>query len=167
MNKTIRQYIGMAVAVLTYYIVHEGAHLLYALSMGVFKGINIMSLGVQIDVYHHLLDDKQMAIFCVVGAVSTLIVGYLLMICIPKTKTCRYDVIKACFYYVTIAMLFLDPIYFTILYRFVGGGDMNGVSLLVNEKYASSIAFGILLFNLWIFFKYVLKEYQKMFKGSN
>ena len=64
-------------------------------------------------------------------------------------------------------MLFLDPIYFTILYRFVGGGDMNGISLLVNEKYVSSIAFGILLFNLWIFFKYVLKEYQKMFKGSN
>lgn len=36
MNKRIRQYIGLFSAVLMYYIIHEGAHLIYALSVGVF-----------------------------------------------------------------------------------------------------------------------------------
>lgn len=166
MNKTIRQYIGMMVAVLAYYIVHEGAHLLYALHLDVFKKINVLSLGVQIDVYHHSMTDTQMGIFCLVGAVSTLIFGYLLIVCIPKIKTCRKDVVKACFYYVTIALLFLDPIYLSVLYRFVGGGDMNGISLLINENVVSIIAFGILLLNLLVFFKHVLIEYKNMFKGS-
>ena len=31
MNKRIRQYIGLLSAILTYYIIHEGSHLLYAL----------------------------------------------------------------------------------------------------------------------------------------
>ena len=36
MNKKIRQYIGLAVAVLMYYLIHEGAHLVVALAQGVF-----------------------------------------------------------------------------------------------------------------------------------
>ena len=37
MNKRIRQYIGLLSAVLMYYIIHEGAHLIYALSVGAFR----------------------------------------------------------------------------------------------------------------------------------
>lgn len=32
-------------------MIHEGDHLLYALRVGAFKQINIMGLGVQIDIY--------------------------------------------------------------------------------------------------------------------
>ena len=32
MSKRARQYIGILAAVIAYYLVHEGAHLLYALS---------------------------------------------------------------------------------------------------------------------------------------
>ena len=51
MSKRIRQYIGIFAAVIAYYIVHEGAHLVAALYYGVFKGINFMGLGMQIDAY--------------------------------------------------------------------------------------------------------------------
>ena len=51
MNKRIRQYIGLFSAVLMYYIIHEGAHLIYALSVGAFRQINFMGLGVQIGIY--------------------------------------------------------------------------------------------------------------------
>ena len=51
MNKRTRQYIGLITAVIAYYVIHEGAHLLYALFAGVFKQINFMGLGVQIDIY--------------------------------------------------------------------------------------------------------------------
>ena len=49
--KRTRQYISILAALAAYYLVHEGAHLLYALLTSVFKQINFMGLGVQIDVY--------------------------------------------------------------------------------------------------------------------
>ncbi len=45
MSKRVRQYIGILAAVVAYYIVHEWAHLLYALSAGAFKKINFIGLG--------------------------------------------------------------------------------------------------------------------------
>ena len=45
MSIRIRQYIGILAAVVAYYIVHEGAHLILALHYGVFRGINFMGLG--------------------------------------------------------------------------------------------------------------------------
>lgn len=57
MNKRIRQYIGLFCAVLMYYIIHEGAHLIYALSVGVFRQINFMGLGVQIGIYEEQMSN--------------------------------------------------------------------------------------------------------------
>lgn len=37
MSRRIRQWIGIASAVIAYYLVHEGAHFLYAIYTGVFK----------------------------------------------------------------------------------------------------------------------------------
>ena len=65
MSKRARQYIGILAAVVVYYLVHEGAHLLYALFAGVFKQINFMGIGVQIDVQyvHGLSDDSIHLLF--------------------------------------------------------------------------------------------------------
>ena len=59
MSKRTRQYIGILAALAAYYLVHEGAHLLYALLTGVFKQINFMGLGVQIDVYAEHMTNIQ------------------------------------------------------------------------------------------------------------
>ena len=67
MSKRIRQYIGILAALVAYYLVHEGAHLLYALFTGVFKQIRLMGLGVQIDVCAERMTDTQLGIFCLVG----------------------------------------------------------------------------------------------------
>ena len=68
MSKRMRQYIGILAALVAYYLVHEGAHLLYALLTGVFRQINFMGLGVQIDVYAEHMTNMQLGIFCLVGA---------------------------------------------------------------------------------------------------
>ena len=68
MNKQLRQYAGLLAAIAAYYLIHEGAHLLYALAIGVFKQVNIGGLGVQIDVYAEQMTDLQMGIFCIVGS---------------------------------------------------------------------------------------------------
>ena len=79
MSKRTRQYIAILAALAAYYLVHEGAHLLYALLTGVFRQINfIMGLGVQIDVCAERMTDTQLGVFCLVGTLAALCAGYLL-----------------------------------------------------------------------------------------
>lgn len=63
MSKRTRQYLGILAAVVGYYLIHEGAHFLYALLTGVFKQIKFMGLGVQIDVYAERMTDTQLGLF--------------------------------------------------------------------------------------------------------
>ena len=136
MSKHIRQYIGIVTALFVYYLVHEGAHLLYALFIGVFKQINFMGLGVQIDVYAERMTSLQLGIFCLVGALAPLTTGYLLTALAKKIwKICKTEskLIRAMFYYITMACLFLDPLYLSFLYSFFGVGDMNGIALLCRK----------------------------------
>ena len=67
MSKRVRQLVGIFAAVAAYYLIHEGAHLLYAVCTGVFKQINFMWLGVQVDVFAERMTDTQLGIFCLVG----------------------------------------------------------------------------------------------------
>lgn len=167
MTKRARQYIGIAAAVVTYYIIHEGAHLLYALLTGAFKQINMMGIGVQIDVYAERMTDTQLGLFCLAGAVATLIAGYLLTagagtICKSKSK-----LLRAVLYYITIAMLLLDPLYLSLLCGFFGGGDMNGIRLLCPEIAARSLFGAVLIINALMFWKSVLPAYTRSFQRSD
>ncbi len=164
MNKRARQYIGLIAAVAAYYIIHEGAHLVYALIIGVFKQINFMGIGMQIDVYNTDMTDTQMGIFCLVGAAATFVVGYALVLLCDKICKVRNKLFKAIMYYISIVMLLLDPLYLSVLCGFFGGGDMNGISLLVPEL-AARIGFGVLLLvNGFVFWKVVLPKYTAAFK---
>ena len=99
MRKRGRQYLGILSAVLCYYLIHEGAHLFYALCTGVFKEIHFMGMGVQIDVFAETMTDTQMGIFCIAGSAATLIAAYLLVVL--AGRICRSDskVFKACMYF--------------------------------------------------------------------
>ena len=48
MSKRMRQYLGILAALVSYYAVHEGAHLAYACAIGVFEKIRFLGLGIQI-----------------------------------------------------------------------------------------------------------------------
>ena len=164
MSKQGRQYVGLLLAIVTYYIIHEGAHFIYALMVGTFKNINIMGLGVQIDIYREKMSDTQLAIFCLVGSVATLIVGYLFVLLINKIVNISSKVCKACMYYTTIALLILDPLYLSLIYELFGGGDMNGISLVCEELIVRCIYGAILIINLILFIKIVLPKYKISFQ---
>ena len=160
MSKSVRQYIGLFSAILAYYVIHEGAHLMYALSIGVFKQIKFMGLGVQIDVYAEQMTSQQMGVFCILGSVATTVTAYILVILADKIKNIPSKVFKASMYYITIIMLLMDPLYLSILCGMFGGGDMNGISLLIPEMLAR-IGYGTLLVvNIIVFFKVVLPKYK-------
>ncbi len=163
-SKRTRQYLGLFVAIISYYIIHEGAHLAYALITGVFKQVNMIGLGVQIDVFAEKMTDSQMGIFCLMGSLATLMTGYILVGIINILIKSTSDIFKACMYYVTIIMLFMDPLYLCILCSFFGGGDMNGISLIFHEIVAR-VLYGILfVINAVIFIKAVLPKYKMAFK---
>ncbi len=164
MSKRGRQYVGLLSAILAYYVIHEGAHFIYALLLGTFKKINIMGLGVQIDIYREKMSDIELAIFCFVGSVATLVVGYILVILIPRISKISSKICKACMYYITIALLLLDPLYLSLLCGFFGGGDMNGISLICSQSIVRIVYGGILILNLILFIKLVLPKYRISFE---
>ena len=64
------------------------------------------------------------------------ITAYVLVLLTDKIGTVSSKVFKAGMYYITIAMLLINPLYLSILCGFFGGGDMNGISLLVPDVVA-------------------------------
>ena len=163
MTKQTRQTLGLLSAVVVYYIIHEGAHLLYALAMGVFKEIHFMGLGMQIDIYAHRLTNTQLGIFCIMGVAATQLAAYTMVVLSKSICHSPSKLLKAICYYVTIALLLLDPVYLSVLCGFVGGGDMNGIAHLMPEA-AARICFGaLLLINGMVFWKSVLPRYTESF----
>ena len=165
MNKRLRQYIGLIAAIITYYVIHEGTHLLYALSLGVFKQVNFMGLGIQIDIYSEQMTKIQLGIFCLLGSVATTIFAYILVALIGKIVKLSSKTFKACAYYITIALLLVDPLYLSLLCGLFGGGDMNGISLLLPEiivRFAYAI---ILAINAMVFVKIVFPKYKLAFSN--
>lgn len=164
MSKRARQYIGILAAVIAYYLVHEGAHLLYALFTGVFRQVNFMGLGVQVDVFRERMTDTQLGIFCLAGALATFCMAYLLTALAKKIGMARSKLLRAVLYYITIALL-IDPLYLSVLCGLFGGGDMNGIALLLPE-WATRIGFGALLIASGLmFWKRVLPVYSRSFSN--
>ncbi len=166
MSKRARQYIGILAAVIAYYLVHEGAHLLYALFTGVFRQVRFMGLGVQVDVFRERMTDTQLGIFCLVGALATFCIAYLLTALAKKIGTAKSQLFRAVLYYTTIALLLIDPLYLSILCSLFGGGDMNGIALLLPE-WAARVGFGVLLVaNGLVFWKRILPVYSRSFSDT-
>lgn len=168
MSKRIRQYIGILAAIIIYYIVHEGAHLLVALYYGVFKRINFMGLGIQIDAYVERLTDTQLGLFCLVGPVATLPFGWVLILLAKRICNSKSKLFKTVMWYVSLAILIIDPLYMSVLCGFFGGGDMNGIKLLFPEIAVRIVSAVIGVIHGIVIWKYLLPSYTKSFqKDSN
>ena len=166
MSKRVRQLVGIFAAIAAYYLIHEGAHFLYAMCIGVFKKINFMGLGVQIDVYAERMTDTQLGTFCLVGALATFCIGALLTLSAKKICKAKSKLLRAVAYYITIAFLLLDPLYLSAICGFFGGGDMNGIARLLPEWTARVIFGALLLVNGLIFLKRVLPAYRQSFSAE-
>ena len=166
MSKRIRQYLGILLAAAAYYLVHEGAHLLYALLIGAFRQIRLLGFGVQVDVYAERMTDTQLGLFCLAGAIATLCAAYLLTALAGKICRRSSMLFRAVMYYITIAFLLLDPMYLSVLCGFFGGGDMNGIARLCPEWAARALFGALLLGNAFVFRKRILPTYRSSFTES-
>ena len=123
-----------------------------------------MGLGMQIDAYTERLTNTQLGIFCLVGAVSTLIFGWVLIALAKKICNAKSKVFKSIMWYVSLAILLIDPLYLSVLCSFFGGGDMNGIKLLFPEI-AVRIVFAVIgIVHSFVIWKHLLPEYKKAFQ---
>ena len=159
----MRQYLGILAALVSYYVIHEGAHFVYACSIGVFEKVRFLGLGVQIVTDTQCMTNTQLGIFCALGAIATLITAYGLTLATPAICKVESKVFKACMYYITMAMLLVDPLYLSVLCGLFGGGDMNGIALLVPEWAARAFFGALLAINGILFWKVVLPKYRSAF----
>lgn len=166
-KRNARKWSTLIIAIVSYFLIHEGAHLIYAFCIGVFKQINIIGIGIQIDVYAERMTDTQMGIFCIVGAAATITVAYIILALTGKIIKSKSVYFRAIMYYIVFAFLLIDPLYLSVIYSFVGGGDMNGIMLLMPET-AARILFGIIaVINIILFIKIALPKYNMAYKETN
>ena len=72
--------------------------------------------------------------------------------------------LKAAMWYVTLALLLIDPLYLCVLCGLFGGGDMNGIRLLMPETIAC-IIFGLLFVqHILVLWKLLLPKYKQAFE---
>lgn len=163
-NANLRKWCALLIAIITYYIIHEGAHVIMALFFGTFERIQMLGLGVQVVTRTELMSNWQLGFFSIIGSVSTLCAAYLLLALTGHIIKSGNRLIKAVGYYTTFALLLLDPIYLAFLYKFVGGGDMNGIKLLLLPELAWQIIYGLIAAaNLLLIARYVYPAYKKAF----
>lgn len=169
MKRNLRKWCSLIVAVVLYYTVHEGAHLLVALILGTFERVRFAAwgLGMQIVVDSSAMSDVQLFVFGAVGAAATLVAGYLMVLGRRRILQSSSKLLRAIAYYTTLIFLLLDPLYLCILHNFVGGGDMNSIALIGIPKTAASIFFGALfVINLLVFVKSVYPSYKQRFAAD-
>ena len=73
--------------------------------------------------------------------------------------------LRACAWYTSLIMLLLDPLYLGVFYRWVGGGDMNGIALLLPAGVVSLIAGIAGVVNLLLVWKVLHPAYTASFKN--
>ena len=162
--KRLRQYAGIAAAVLIYYLVHEGAHLSYALYAGAFKEVLVLGPGMQVDIYADRMSSTQLGFFCLAGPAATQVCGWCLTAAAEGICRIKSGLLRSCGYYVTMVMLLLDPLYMSLLCGFFGGGDMNGIRLLMPEGAARALFGGLLIAGGAAFMRRILPVYTSSFR---
>ncbi len=166
-KRNLRKWTALAVAIAAFLIIHEGSHLVYALSIGAFKQINNLGFGlVQIEPYVERMSEIQLGIFCLLGPVSTIGCGYIFLALTPKLASLKNAYARAIGYYMTVVFLITDPLYLCCLSIFFGGGDMNGIILILPETVVR-VAAGILaLSNSMIIIRVVIPNYREAINSS-
>jgi small-conductance mechanosensitive channel len=161
MKSAVRRYLYFILAGITYLIIHEGVHIIQALIFGIYKGIKVLPLGIEVVIMQPpIIEGYKLAAFSGLSSVVTVLIGYGLFAFAPKILKLDKQSIKNYLYYVTFLFLLLDPVYISLL-SFIVGGDINGIALGLDIPYmiVRCIYFVIAVINAYIIHKKIYPAY--------
>lgn len=161
MNGLVRRYLYFLFAGITYLIIHEGIHIILAQIFGIYEGIRILPLGVEVEIIQPLtIGGFKLATFSGLSSVVTVLIGYILFVISPKILKLNNQPAKNYIYYVTFVLLLLDPVYISLVSFFVGG-DINGIALGLNLSFMTirGAYFIIAAFNTYLVYKKLYPAY--------
>ena len=146
---------------LTHLFVHEGVHIVVALLFGVYEGVKILPIGIEVLIEEPLtIGGYKLAVFSGLSSILTIVIGYGLLMLAPRILKINSQPLKKYLYYVTLVFLLLDPIYLSLISFFVGG-DINGIVLGLNIPYGlvRAVYFAIAVYNLYLVIKKLYPVY--------
>ena len=145
MNSYLRRYFYTILAAATYMAIHEDADIIQALYLGVFEGIRVLPLGIEVLITQPLtIGGLTLALFSGLSSVLTISLGYLLLWLMPRILQLKSQPLQIYCYYVTLVFLLVDPFYISLISFFVGG-DINGIAKGLNLSYGIIRAFYLLI----------------------
>ena len=79
------------------------------------KEILVLGPGMQVDIYADRMSSRQLGLFCLAGPAATQVCGWCLTAAAEGICRIKSGLLRSCGYYVTMAMLLLDPLYMSLL----------------------------------------------------
>ncbi|QUH26565.1 hypothetical protein [Serpentinicella alkaliphila] len=161
MKSYFRRYFYFILSALTYILIHEGVHLLQAFKYGIYEGIRVNPLGIEVMIAEPLtISGIKLAMFSGLSSIVTISIGYFLFFSTNGILGLNKKPIEIYLYYVTLLFMLIDPLYLSIL-SFVVGGDINGITLGLNISYESIriLFFIIASINLYLVYKKLYPKY--------
>ena len=125
----MKKWIAFIIAVITFFVLHEGLHALTALPFGEYEAFHIRPLGFEVTFNTPVPERSGWHWALISGAsnLATILMGYLLLGFGKRINQLDNIILKAALYYLTFLGLSLDPLNLSIgplLY----GGDANGIA---------------------------------------
>mgnify|MGYP001321727963 CR=1 FL=1 len=146
----MRKYIILVIAVLTFIVLHEGAHLAVGYAYGEFESLRILPYGVEV-IFKTPVEQRsgiQWGFISGSANALTLSLGYLFFLIRGKMASLNNNFWRNYVYYLTFLLLLIDPFNLSIG-PFIYGGDIGGITagFGLNQYLVQVIFLIILLLN--------------------
>jgi len=169
MDRKCRQYAVNILAVVTYLIIHEGTHIVQALAHGIFRGLRLNLLGVEVLITEPLtIGGWKLACFSGLSSLVTVGIGYLIYKMTTVILSFKNQFIKSYLYYTAVVFLILDSLYISVFSFFVGG-DINGIALGLGVPHmiVRGAYFAVLIINFLLVVKVLHPKYTQDYKSRH
>jgi len=159
----MKKWLAFLLAVVIFFTIHEGLHALIAGIYGEYEAFIVKPLGFEVIFRTPVVERTgiKWAFISGISNLTTLLLGYLLLILGQKIARFQGVLLKASIYYLTVLSLLLDAFNLSIG-PFIYGGDANGIAvgLGINRYLIQAIFFLIFLANREIVAQKLLPMYE-------
>jgi len=142
MKKTI----AFLLAVVLFFVLHEGLHALTALPFGEYQSFQIRPLGFEV-VFNTPVADRTGSHWALISGASnlaTILMGYTLLALASCTARLRSAFLQALLFYLAFLGLLADPLNLSIG-PLIYGGDANGIAFgLGISRWIIQVVFGLI-----------------------